>query len=120
MSPIARALTDVLLEHHREVCLTHTFRPPIEDRCLITYGDLCERAGYPGIVQGVGRFLQEIAEWCSVNGWPPLNSLAVNKDMRVPGDSYDLAPGCSLVSWQAEVHACIVFDRYPAAVATET
>ena len=57
MSPIARALTNELLEHHREVCSGHSFRPPIVDWCVIAYGELCRRAGYPGIEQGVGRYL---------------------------------------------------------------
>jgi hypothetical protein len=115
MSPIARALTRVLLEHHGEVCVGHPFRPPIIDRCVITYGDLCRRAGYPGIERGVGRYLQEVAAWCAERGWPPLNSLAVNQDTRIPGDNYDVAPGCSLLGWPGEVEHCITFGGYPAA-----
>ena len=53
MSPVARSLTDTLLAHHRHVCGPHSFRPPITDRCLITYGVLCRDAGYAGMVQGV-------------------------------------------------------------------
>jgi hypothetical protein len=113
MGPIAISLCNVLLDHHREVCMTHTLRPPIIDRCLITYGDLCERAGYPDLPRGVGRHLQEVAEWCQANNWPPLNSLAVNRDTRMPGDSYDVAPGCSLLGWPSQAEACIVFQDYP-------
>lgn len=113
MTPIARALTYALLEHHRDVCVPHTFRPPIIDQCLITYGDLCERAGQSGIARSVGRFLQEVAEWCAQNGWPPLNSLAVNKDSRMPGDNYNVAPGCSLLGWPTEAAKCIEFGGYP-------
>lgn len=116
MSPVARALTDTLLAHHQHICRSHTFRPPITDRCLITYGTLCRDAGYPGIQQGIGRYLQEVAEWCSTNEYPPLNSLAVNQDSRQPGDSYDLAPGCSINDWPAEADSCIVFESYPSRV----
>jgi hypothetical protein len=113
MSPIARALTDELLRHHRDVCRLHTFRPPIVERCVVAYGELCRGAGYPGIERGVGKFLQEVAEWCAEQGWPPLNSLAVNGETRVPGESYEVAPGCSLLGWPEEAAECIVFDRYP-------
>ena len=116
MSPVARSLTDTLLAHHRHVCGPHSFRPPITDRCLITYGVLCRDAGYAGMVQGVGKYLQEVAEWCASNGWPPLNSLAINKESRQPGDSYDVAPGCSLMGWPAEADSCIVFEGYPVRV----
>lgn len=113
MTPIAEALCNVLLEHHRAVCLPHQFRPPIIDRCVIPYGELCERAGYPEVTRGVGRYLQEVAEWCCANRWPPINSLAVNQDTRMPGDNYDLAPGCSTVNWPGEAEACIEFRGYP-------
>ena len=63
MSPIARASMRDLLEHHGKVCVGHPFRPPIIDRYIITYGDLCRRAGYPGIKSSVGRYLQEVAAW---------------------------------------------------------
>ena len=113
MSPVARALTNALLDHHTAVCLPHTARPPIVDRCVITYGDLCDRAGFPQVTQSVGRYLQEVAELCSQRGWPPLNSLAVNSESRIPGDNYDVAPGCSLIHWPAEAEQCIVFAAYP-------
>lgn len=116
MSPVALALCNVLLEHHREVCRTHRFRPPIIDRCVIAYGELCQRAGVPDMTHGVGRYLQEIAEWCHANVWPPLNSLAVNQESRMPGDSYDAAPGCSLLGWPSQTEACIEFTGYPGTV----
>jgi hypothetical protein len=115
MSPIARALTRVLLEHNGEVCVGHPFRPPIIDRCVIAYGDLCRRAGYPAIERNVGRYLQEVAVCCAERGWPPLNSLAVNQETHMPGDNYDVAPGCSLLGWPGEAERCITFGGYPAA-----
>jgi hypothetical protein len=114
MTPIAVMLANALLDHHRTFCVPHTSRLPIIDRCVITYGDLCQQAGVPGLEHGVGRFLQEVAEWCAVRGYPPINALAVNAESRMPGDRYDLAPGCSIINWPAEATATIVFTGYPA------
>lgn len=109
MTPIARALTNELLAHHRYACLPGRGI----DQCLITYGNLCKRAGHSEALRSVGRFLLETAEWCAVNNYPPLNSLAVNAESRMPGDSYNIAPGCDLLSWPDEVRACIDFTAYP-------
>ena len=114
MTQIAVMLANALLDHHRAFCVPHTTRPPTIDRCVITYGDLCREAGTPGLERGIGRFLQEVAEWCAARGYPPINSLAVNAETRMPGESYDLAPGCSIVTWPAEATATIVFVGYPA------
>ena len=112
MTPMAKSLTEELLNHHRLVCS--------EDRsidsCVITYGDLCERAGVPQIVRSVGRYLQETAEWCDENGLPPINALAVNAESRMPGESYDLAPGCARLNWDTDVRKSINCQNYPLAV----
>jgi hypothetical protein len=110
MTPEAEVLARVLLDHHIQVS-----RGEIRsvDSCLITYGDLCERAGLPQIKPAVGKFLREIAEWCHDNGWPPLNALVVNHDTRRPGHGYDSAPGCSLDRWHEGAAACIQFAGYP-------
>jgi hypothetical protein len=117
MSPEARALTQVLLDHHKKFCRSQSGEVSSTDFCLITYGALCECAGLPHLKPTVGRFLREIAEWCHANGWPPLNTLAVNHDTRRPGRGYDGAPGCSLERWQDEAAACIKFAGYPERVA---
>lgn len=111
MTPQAQAMANVLLEHHRHVCV----RTPVPrfNSCLIPYGDLCERAGYAELTQSVGRYLREIAEWCTDNGWPPLNALAVNGATRMPGDNYDLAPGCNILNWPDEAQQCVSFRTYP-------
>jgi len=114
MNETAILLANALLEHHRTVCLPHTFRPPIIDRCLITYGDLCQQAGTPGLERSIGHFLQQVAEWCAERGYPPINALAVNTQTRMPGEGYDEAPGCSIVAWPAEATTAIVFTNYPA------
>ena len=116
MSPVAQAICKALLEHHATVCRSHRPRPPIVDQCVITYGVLCDRAGYPQVTQSVGRYLQEVAEYCNQRGWPPLNSLAVNQETRIPGDNYDVAPRCSLLNWESEAKRCIQFEGYPVSV----
>jgi hypothetical protein len=113
MSPVARAICQALLDHHRLVCRSEGGSAGSIDSCLITYGDLCNRAGVPAVVRRVGHFLQEVAEWCDRSSYPPLNSLAVNQDSRMPGDNYDVAPGCSLLDWPAYARACIAFTDYP-------
>jgi hypothetical protein len=115
MTPIAVMLADAVLDHHVNFCVPHASRPPIIDQCVITYGDLCRSAGVPGLEHGVGKFLGEVAEWCAAHRWPPINSLAVNAESRMPGDSYDLAQGCNLLMWPDEASNCIVFTGYPAA-----
>jgi hypothetical protein len=113
MSPEARALTKVLLDHHREV-IRRLGKPPTDiDSALIPYGVLCDRAGLSYLSRGVGPFLREIAEWCQNNDWPPINALAVNHKSRMPGEGYDKAPGCSILDWPKELDACIRFTGYP-------
>jgi hypothetical protein len=83
------------------------------DSCLISYGELCKRAGLADVTSTVGQYLREIAQWCHDHGWPPLNSLAVNHQTRKPGLGYDNAPGCSVANWRVEAAACIGFAGYP-------
>lgn len=116
MRNTAIMIANALLEHHADVCVPHTIRPPIRDQCVITYGDLCRAAGCPGLDHVVGEFLGEIAGWCEANRWPPINALAVNAASRIPGGGYDLAAGCDADNWEREIEACIVFTGYPASV----
>src|SRR6476659_263240 len=109
----ARALAQALLAHHRAVTRQ---QPPgntvIPGHYTIRYGALCTKAGVPHVLRIVGGFLQEVAEWCEANGYPPLNSLAVN-ETGMPGDGYDGAGGFKIVNWPAEVEQCIRFRGYP-------
>ena len=122
MTAEATTIAMVLLKRHKEVCGGFKGVPPknITDRmveeCVIFYGNLCERAGVPFLTHGVGRFLGEIAEWCEKNGWPPLNSLAVNRATGMPGIGYDGAPGSDLLLWPEQVRQCMVFGGYPEAI----
>jgi hypothetical protein len=71
----------------------------------------------PGLRHIVGRFMEEIAQWCADSGWPPLNSLAVNAESWMPGVGYDGAAGiCEKHLWPQQVRECIRFRKYPRAV----
>lgn len=115
MTKEARALTNVLLAHHRRTTQQH---PPNDnqnaDQYVITYGDLCNLVKAPHLTRIIGRFLLEVAEWCEQNHWPPLNALAVNAESRIPGDSYNGAGGFTATDWPRDVRACIEFEGYPA------
>jgi len=123
MTAEATTIASALLKYHKEVCRGFNGVPPenINDRMVeqsvIFYGDLCERAGVPFLTHGVGRFLGEIAEWCEENGWPRLNSLAVNRATGMPGVGYDGAPGSDLLHWPEQVWQCMVFADYPETIA---
>ncbi len=116
----ARVLAKELLRRHEQICRPLGVHKPEEvtdgmiDRSTIFYGPLCNRAGVPFLTHGVGHFLGQIAEWCAVNEWPPLNALAVNGESWMPGGGYDGAAGCSLIDWANEVKKCIAYDGYPA------
>lgn len=117
----ARLLLLALLRHHRDIT-TQTPPPPPGARIVtssytIQYGSLCARAGLPGgLVRVVGSFLGEIAVWSRENGFPPLNSLAVNGTSGIPGEGYDGAGGFHIVNWPEEVAQVIRFTGYPLTV----
>ena len=114
MKTATRAICNALLEHHRAVCLPPDGPLPPE-QCVITYGQICDVARIP-MTQAVNTFMHEIAIWCAESDFPPLNSLVVNQDTRIPGDGYDKAPNCSIAHWDTDLARCIAFDGYPAAV----
>jgi hypothetical protein len=122
MTAEATTIANVLLQHHSQHCRTYEGTQPerisdgMVERSVIFYGNLCEKAGVPFLTHGVGRFLEEIAEWCEENGWPPLNSLAVNRATGMPGIGYDGAPGSDLLLWPEQVRQCMVFGGYPETV----
>ena len=109
-------LGQALLDHHRattSVSPPRAVKRPVASKYTIAYIKLCEQAGVPRIVRLVGSFLGEIAEWCASQGYPPLNSLAVNSATGLPGDGYDGAGGFRTVDWPANVEQCIRFSGYP-------
>ena len=97
MTPEAHALAKALLNHHKQSCQARSVAGASADSHLISYTALCERAGLPWLTRAVGPFLREVAEWCQANGWPPINSLAVNAGTRMPGEGYDGADRKSVV-----------------------
>jgi hypothetical protein len=108
------ALLEVLVTHHRATCRRSDRAAPPRETCLITYGALCQRAGVPNLTRVVGQSLLEVAQWCEERALPPINSLAVNAETRMPGENYDVAPNCSLLDWPADADACIRCRDYPA------
>lgn len=102
MRPEAAVLARELVRRHEQVRQTVTVEraDDVTDgmigNAVIAYGLLCERAGVPFLTHGVGTFLGDVADWCAENGWPPLNSLAVNGDRRIPGEGYETATGCNV------------------------
>jgi hypothetical protein len=104
------AICNALLEQHRSFCPigNENFR-----HCTIGYLNLCTDAGVPDLYRSCGKFLLEIAQWCQRNGLAPLNALAINEQEEQPGGEYDLAPGCSLLTWPSEAAAVVVERRYP-------
>src|SRR5690242_17938156 len=116
VSPVARAICQALLDHHRHSCRTDEGGARPAESCLITYGVLGRQAVDPAVVRTVGLFLRVVGVGCQEKGSPPLNALAVNQDSRMPGDNYEVAPGCSLLDWPTQAQACIAFTGYPASV----
>jgi hypothetical protein len=116
MRPESLAMLRVLLEHHRYSIYNEQGIVPPWLQCRITYGNLCEQAGVPHLTRNPGSFLAEVASWCAARGLPPINALAVNNETDMPGDNYDLAEGCSLLTWPAEHNAAIRCREYPPTV----
>lgn len=113
MSPFAFALCRALIEHQFQVSARakELSRPSDVDRRLITYADLCKRAGRAGDERSIGPYLLEVAEWCAAQNRPPLNALVVSATMRRPSDGYSEAPGC--VNWGDDVRRVLTCESYP-------
>jgi hypothetical protein len=117
MRPEARALGQALLDHHRQkTTATTPSKRVLLARYTISYSDLCARAGVPHLTRIAGSFLGEIAQWCADNGYPPLNSLAVNASTGQPGEGYDGAGGFKAVNWPPDAERCVRFTGYPAKI----
>lgn len=55
-----------------------------------------------------------LPEWCSNNGYPPLNSPAGNSSTGQPGEGYDGAGGVKMINWPTDVEQWVRFAGYPA------
>lgn len=114
MTPEAIAMLQFLLDIHAHRCVEQKLTAI--QQCTITYTELCNGAWVPHLVRNTSPFLLEVAQWCQARNLPPINSLVVLADERVPGDAYNDAPGCSLGNWATEVQDCIANRQYPATV----
>ena len=114
---IADALFHALLDHYWLVRANPSLQPYqlYPKGCLISYSALCSQAGVPFMTQGAGGPLHAVAVYCAEKGWPPINGLAVNQQMRYPGPGYFEAPSCShtLDGWVKDVSTVLAFDGYP-------
>ena len=85
------------------------------DGCTITYEGLRIAAGIGGIAIGVGVHLRKVSKWCSLNGYPPLDSFVVRKQERDPGDGFDESEE-SKGDWREDVRRCLIFQGYPKSI----
>jgi hypothetical protein len=105
MSREAELIANELLRHQKQ----------IKKQALVTYKELCKRAGVPFNRNTVGHFLFEIAGWCDKKGLPPINALAVNKQTGRPGHGFAGAPGSSDARWPQDIGRCLT-SKYPSSV----
>ena len=113
------AVANALLRHRYEISIGFTpgatIPDYIVDRCTITYESLRIAAGIGGIARGVGAHLRKVREWCSLRGFPPLDSFVVRNEERDPGDGYDETLE-SHGDWREDVRKCLIFQGYPKAI----
>ena len=123
MSPLAYELGETLLARHKRICSSFPGEPEGVSQEMIrqstlSYKELCEVVGIPGsMARSIGKYLAELAEWCQGRNLPPINALAVNSHLHVPGPGYFLAAGCG--DWEKEVRNCIACKKYPATFESE-
>jgi len=112
----SKAVANALLRHRREISIRFPLGATIPDysvdRCTITYESLRIAAGIGGIARGVGVHLRKVREWCSLRGFPPLDSFVVRNQERDPGDGFDETPE-SHGDWREDVRRCLIFQGYP-------
>ena len=119
-----RDLLQALLDHFWQA---RSERVPQEPKLypagyLISYSALIQRAGIVAEARRLGGPLAEISALGELRGWPPLAALVVRQDCGQPGVGYFRRPGSPKVDlvtadhlrgWEADVHACIAYDRLP-------
>lgn len=122
MTPLAEAIGDALLKHHKERCSSimapseKVSEQAIEDS-TIPYLVLLSKAQVVGFLNpmSVGKYLDELAAWSKEHKFPPINALAVNGETGIPGAGFDDAEGCS--NWPQQVRECIAYKKYPSTIA---
>ncbi len=90
MNTLSRDLANALLSRHRRHASIANDPPEVPqqeiDAAIISYGDLLASIGAPtSLAKSIGRYLFEIAVWSEEHGHPPLNALAVNGKLKMPG-----------------------------------
>jgi hypothetical protein len=118
MNPLSFDLGNVLLKRHREICgsfsgTPETVKDELIQKATISYKELLMKVGAPPtLAKSVGTYLGEVADWCDARCFPPVNALAINATLGMPGTGYFTAAGAS-GKWGNDVRKCIVFRGYP-------
>ena len=117
MTVVARKLYRVLLKRHNRLCqrlkaTSENITDGMIGSCVIYYGELCKAAKVSIPPVGIGRYLDEIGEYCEDNDYPLLNALAINREFKTPGLGYEGAHGGNRKLWHKQVRKCIAF-KYP-------
>ena len=119
INPLSYDLGNALFKRHQEKCsgFTVTAELVTEDQikeATISYKALLIKVGAPeSLAESIGAYLGEVAEWCDARNMPPVNALAINASLGMPGVGYFTAAGAS-EKWQNDVRKCIAFKGYPA------
>lgn len=112
MSDRAVKLANALLQHQRRFRREpKNVNQKSVEKAIIAYQAIGTNAHIGW--RDIGQPLRDIAEWCDEQGWPPLNSLAVNNKTHEPSKEYDGAGNFQLAQWCYDVRKCIGFSGYP-------
>jgi len=118
MNPLSIDLGNALLARHQSLCASYAGSPDdITDdlirKVTTSYKSLLTTIGAPeSLAESIGNYLGEVAEWCDAKGLPPVNALAINAQLGMPGTGYFMAAGAS-EKWDNDVRRCIACKRYP-------
>jgi hypothetical protein len=118
MNPLSFDLGNALLKRHREICGSFTGSADAVTEDLIkaetiSYKALLIKIGAPqSLAESIGNYLGEVADWCDARSFPPVNALAINASLGMPGSGYFTAAGAS-EKWDNDVRKCIAFRGYP-------
>lgn len=118
MNPLSIDLGDALLARHQQICGGFTgSADAVPDELIrkatISYKALLITIGAPGsLAESIGTYLGEVAEWCDARSLPPINTLAINAALGMPGPGYFTAAGAS-DKWEDDVRNCIACKGYP-------
>jgi hypothetical protein len=121
MNPLSFDLGNALLVRHQRLCKgftgsAETVPDELIRKATIAYKPLLLSIGAPGsLAEGIGTYLGEVAEWCDARGLPPINALAINGELGMPGTGYFLAAGAT-ANWEIDVRKCIACKNYPSRI----